>query len=356
MRRGTRRLRANPLPSASPLLRASTLLSASPFFNASRVRTAGLGVLASLALLALPAQAAPAAFPVKPIRLMVAFGAGGIADTLARLIGQRMSEHIGQPVVIENRSGAGGTVGAKIVAAAPPDGYTLLVHTTAIVVNAVASREAPDPLVQLTPVAATVSAPTIFVGPRATRQSNLLEYLREAHGGQFSYSSAGIGTTEHLTAAYVFSGIPGLEGTHVPFQGGSAPVTAVAAGQVDLAATTMPTAGAYIRQGGVRVMAVAAHARLASLPEVPTLGESGFPTFENSSWVGVFAPAGTPQPLLEQLNREIVHALLEPEVAARLEGLGFETRAGTQAEFAGYVKAQVAQWTQVIARTGFTIQ
>lgn len=171
--------------------------------------------------------AAQQTYPNKPIRVVVAFGPGGIADTIARLVGQKLSERFGQSIVVDNRAGAGGTVGAKLVAAAAPDGYTLLVITAAIAVNASASRDAVDPVKQLTPVALAASAPTIFAVHRSVTAKNLMEYVRGAKGGRFTYSTAGVGTTEHLTSEYIFKAVPGLDATHVPFQGGIAPVTAV---------------------------------------------------------------------------------------------------------------------------------
>jgi tripartite-type tricarboxylate transporter receptor subunit TctC len=298
--------------------------------------------------------AAQQTYPNKPIRVVVAFGPGGIADTIARLVGQKLSDRFGQSIVVDNRAGAGGTVGAKLVAAAAPDGYTLLVITAAVAVNVSASREAVDPSNQLTPIALAASAPTIFAVHRSVTAKNLMEYVRGAKGGRFTYSTAGVGTTEHLTSEYVFRAVPGLDATHVPFQGGIGPVTAVIGQQVDITTTTVPTAFPYIKQGVLRVLAVASRKRIAVLPDVPTLAEAGFPDFENASWIAFFAPAKAPAAVVRTLNAEINNALLKPDVRSRLMTMGFDPQAGSQAEFAAYLKSEIAKWAQVIKTTGIT--
>jgi tripartite-type tricarboxylate transporter receptor subunit TctC len=298
-----------------------------------------------------PAQS----YPSKPIRVIVAFGPGGIADTVARLVGQKLAERLGQQMVVDNRPGAGGTVGAKLVAGATPDGYTLLVITAAITVNASAAREAVDPRTELTAVALTASTPTIFAVHRSVTAKNLMDYLRVAKAGRFTYSTAGVGTTEHLTSEYLFRAVSGFDATHIPFQGGTAPVAAVAGQQVDMTTTTVPTAFPLIKQGLLRVMAVASRKRIPVLPEVPTLAESGFADFENASWIAYFAPAKTPAAVVQLLNTEINSALRQPDVRERLAALGFDAHASSRAEFAEYVKSEIAKWAKVIKTTGITL-
>ncbi|HSC27785.1 MAG TPA: tripartite tricarboxylate transporter substrate-binding protein [Vicinamibacterales bacterium] len=308
------------------------------------------GALCALAPRPLPAQA----YPTRPVRVVIAFGPGGIADTIGRLIGQKLHERFGQPMVGDNRPGAGGAVAARLVAGATPDGYTLLVTTTAIAVNASAVKGAVDPRTQLVPVAITATAPTIFVVHRSVGAKSLLEYLRETKKGRFNYGTAGVGTTEHLTSEYLFKAVPGLDATHVPYQGGAAPVTAVAGQQVDMATTTIPTASTFIRQGALRVLAVATRKRVAALPEVPTLAEAGFPDFENASWIAFFAPAKTPAPIVQTLNAEVNSALRQRDVAERLTALGFDIQTRSQPDFAEYVKSEVAKWVLVIRTTGIS--
>lgn len=316
------------------------------------------GALCALAPRPLLAQATSTgsgqAYPTRPVRVVIAFGPGGIADTIGRLIGQKLHDRFGQPIVGDNRPGAGGAVAARLVAGATPDGYTLLVTTTAIAVNASAIKDAVDPRTQLIPVAITATAPTIFVVHRSVGSKSLLEYLRETKKGRFNYGTAGVGTTEHLTSEYIFKAVPGLEATHVPYQGGAAPVTAVAGQQVDMATTTIPTASTFIRQGALRVLAVATRKRVAALPEVPTLAEAGFPDFENASWIAFFAPAKTPAPIVQTLNAEVNNALRQRDVAERLTALGFDIQTRTQPDFAEYVKSEVAKWVLVIKTTGIS--
>lgn len=291
-------------------------------------------------------------YPARPVRVVIAFGPGGIADTIGRLIGQKLNDRFGQPIVGDNRPGAGGAVAARLVAGATPDGYTLLVTTTAIAVNASAIKDAVDPRTQLVPIAVTATAQTIFVVHRSVAAKSLLEYLRDTKKGRFNYGTAGVGTTEHLTSEYIFRAVPGLEATHVPYQGGAAPVTAVAGQQVDMATTTIPTASTFIRQGALRVLAVAASKRVAALPEVPTLKEAGFPDFENASWIAFFAPARTPAPIVQTLNAEVNNALRQRDVVERLTALGFDIQTRSQPDFAEYVKSEVAKWIRVIQATG----
>ena len=295
----------------------------------------------------------PQAFPNRPIHLVVAFAPGGIADTIARTVGQKMSEKIGQPVVVENRSGAGGIVGAKYVAAAAPDGYVVLVTTTSLAINA-NSKEGVNPVAQLTPIGIAASTPTIFAVHGSVAARDLMDFVRNVKGGRFTFASAGIGSAEHLAGEYVFRSVPGLEATHVPFQGGAPVNTAIVSQQVDLASTTLPTALAFIRQQTMRVLGVASQKRMAQLPNVPTLGESGFPDFENASWIAFFAPARLPEPVARLLNAEINAALGQADVRERLSAIGLETRTMTQREFAEYIKAEVGKWAQVIKSTGIT--
>ena len=291
------------------------------------------------------------AFPDRPIRLIVAFAPGGIADTIGRSVGQKMSEKLGQPVVVDNRSGAGGMVGAKRVATAPPDGYTLLVTTTALTINA-HSPENVNPVTELVPVAMAASTPTIFAVHGSVRAKDLMDFVRNEKGGRFTLASAGVGSAEHLAGEFVFRSIPGLEVTHVPFQGGAPVNTAVLSQQVDLASTTFPTALAFIKQKTMRVLGVASHKRMPLLPDVPTVGESGFPAFENASWIGFFAPAGTPENIVRMLNGEINAALGQADVRERLTTIGLDARTMSQSEFADFIKADVAKWGNMIKTTG----
>jgi tripartite-type tricarboxylate transporter receptor subunit TctC len=284
---------------------------------------------------------------------VVAFAPGGIADTIARALGQKMSDKLGQPVVVENRGGAGGLVAAKHVAAATPDGYTILVTTTSLVINAHAP-EGVNPTSELIPIAIAATTPTIFTVHGSVQAKDLLEFVRNDKAGRFTFASAGIGSAEHLTGEYVFRSVPGLDATHVPFQGGAPVNTAIVSQHVDIASTTYPTALAFIRQKTMRVLAVASQRRMAQLPDVPTLKEAGFPDFENASWIAFFAPARTAEPVVRLVNGEVNSALGQADVRERLSAVGLDTRTMTQPEFADYIKAEVAKWGNVIKSTGIT--
>ena len=310
----------------------------------------GAASLALLLLLATPALAQN--WPAKPVRVVVAFGPGGIADTIARAVGLKLAERFGQSFVIENRGGAGGTLGAKLVVAAAPDGHTLLVHTAASAINATASKEAPDPLVDLTPVAIAASAATIFAVHASNSASALREFVDKR--GRFTFATAGVGTSEHLTGEFVFRTIAKLDATHVPYQGGVAPVNAVLGQQVDLASTTLPTAFAHVKQGTLKVLAVASRARLPQLPDVPTLAETGLADFENASWIAFFAPAKIPPAIVTALNGAINQALAEPDVRERLATIGLDIRTDSSAGFSEYLRGEIAKWGRVIKATGIT--
>jgi tripartite-type tricarboxylate transporter receptor subunit TctC len=305
----------------------------------------------ALALWAL--QAGAQVFPSRAVHLAVAFAPGGIADTIARAVGQKMSERMGQPVVVETKSGAGGLVGAKYVATQAPDGYTLLVTTTSLVINA-HGKEGVNPVTQLTPVAIAASTPTIFAVSADVVAKDLMDFVRNVKGGRFTFASAGIGSAEHLAGEYVFRAVPGLEATHVPFQGGAPVNTAILSKQVDVASTTLPTALAYVRGQTMRVLAVASQTRMAQLPQVPTLAEEGFPDYESASWIAFFAPARLPDSMAQFLNAEINAALGQADIRERLTTIGLEPRTMTQPQFAEYVKSEVAKWGEVIRKTGIT--
>ena len=306
------------------------------------------------AYLACSAAAASAqAFPSRAIHFAVAFSPGGIADTIARSVGQKISEKVGQPVVVETKSGAGGLVGAKYVAAAQADGYMLLVTTTSLAINA-NGKEGVNPVTELTPVAIAASTPTIFAVNGEVTAKDLMDFVRNVKGGRFTFASAGIGSAEHLAGEYIFRAVPGLDATHVPFQGGAPVNTAILSKQVDIASTTLPTALAYVRAQTMRVLAVASHTRMAQLPQVPTLAEAGFPDYESASWIAFFGPARLPDSVAHYLNAEINAALRQSDVRERLSTIGLEPKTMTQPEFAQYMKGEVAKWGEVIRKTGIT--
>jgi tripartite-type tricarboxylate transporter receptor subunit TctC len=300
--------------------------------------------------------AAQSSYPDKPVRLVVSAGPGGVADTIARMVAQKLGDRFGQAVVADNRSGAGGLVGAKIVASAAPNGYTLLVITAAIVSSAATSKEAVDPRTQLTPIAFGAGAAIIMAAHGATPAKNLMDFVRNVKGGRFTYSTAGHGTSAHFVAEYVFKAAGALEATHVPFPGGLAPLTAVVAKEVDLTVPTLPTALPFIKDGRLRALAIASHKRIDTLPNVPTLAEAGFLDFEHVSWIGFFGPPGMSPTVIRTLDTGINAALHQPDLRERLVNLGFEPRTSSQRDFAAYVSSEMTKWEQIVKTTGIGLR
>jgi len=292
-------------------------------------------------------------YPARQVRIVVAFAPGGIADVIARVIGQKLSAKLGQTFVIENRSGAGGELGAKVVTGAPADGYTLLATTSAVAINAIAMKSAVDPRSQLTPVAVVAVAPMIFVADKSATAPDLMTYVRDVKKGRFTYSSAGVGTAEHLTSEYIFRKTPGLEATHVPYAGGVQAVNAVVNKTVDLATATIPSALSLMKSGDLHLLAVASHERLKSFPDIPTLKEAGFGDVAAASWIAIFGPAGLPAPVAEKLNVEINAALGQPDVSEKLAGLGFVAQPQSQAAFKASLDTEVAKWGEITKAVGF---
>ena len=296
-------------------------------------------------------------YPSKPVRVVVAFAVGGFADGVARLVGQKLSERLGQPVVIDNRGGAGGNIAAKLVAGAPSDGYTLLVNTAAMSINVSLYRNPGfDIFKDFVPVALTGSTPGLFAVHVSNPANSLQELIRSAKGKRVTYATAGIGSSSHLAGDYLLRTLAGLDATHVPFQGGGPAVTAALANQVEVLSLSMPPVVPHIKGGRLKGLAVSSLKRVAALPDVPTVTEGGFPNFEERSWVGYFAPAGTPAAIVKKLNSEINQALGLADVRARLDALGLEPQPGTAAEFSTYVKAEVAKWAQIVKTAGVTAE
>ena len=305
---------------------------------------------------ALPSvAAAQAPYPEKPIRVIVAFAPGGFADGVARLIGQKISESMGQPVVIDNRGGAGGNIAARLAAAAPADGYTLLVNTAAISINASLYKNPGfDISRDFVPVALTGSTPGLFAVHASNPAGSLQELIRLAKGKGVNYATAGVGSSSHLAGDYLLRSLAGLNATHVPFQGGGPAVNAAIANQIEVLSLSMPPVVPHIKAGRLKGLAISSLKRVAALPDVPTVTEAGFPGFEERSWVGYFAPAGTRAEIVKKVNGEINQALGLADVRTRLDALGLEPQPLTPAEFSNYVRSEVAKWAKVVKTTGIT--
>jgi tripartite-type tricarboxylate transporter receptor subunit TctC len=307
------------------------------------------------ALIVHPALSTAQNFPVKPIRVVVAFAAGGFADTNARMVAQKISESVGQSVVVDNRGGAGGTVGARIVVESNPDGYTLLATTAASSITpSLYTNIGFDLLKDLVPVANTVSTPGVVAVVASHPAKDLRDFIQRSQGRRVNYATAGVGTSSHIAADYVLRVLAKLDATHVPFKGGGPAVIAVLGGQVELinsSGASLP----HIRSGKMRALAVMSLKRVSALPDTPTIGESGLPPFEERSWVGFFAPARTPAAVVNLINKEINKAIAQPDVVSRVEALGMDLHPGSAADFSKFVHAEVAKWAKVVKLTGVKV-
>jgi len=299
---------------------------------------------------------AQTAYPNKPVKFVVAFAPGGPADIIARLLGQRLSESIGQPVVIENRGGAGGSLASGIVAKVPADGYTLMINTSSYAVNASLSKNPSfDAEKDFVLASVVASSPNLLVSFPGLKAKNLQEIVAEAKSGKLNYGSAGTGTTPHLTAEYLFKVLGKVDVTHIPFQGAGPALAATMGGQVEMASVALPAAVEMVKGGKVRGLAVTSNKRVASMPDVPTVAESGFPGFEDYTWVGVFAPSKTSPEIVNYLNLEIGKILRSADFQAKLAGVGFEPVGGTPKEAGDYLKVEITKWAKIIKETGVKV-
>ncbi|HEY4252294.1 MAG TPA: tripartite tricarboxylate transporter substrate-binding protein [Roseomonas sp.] len=318
--------------------------------------------LLAAALAAAPAvraRAQGAGWPDRPVRVIVPFPAGGATDVVVRLLSERMTQDLGQAVIVENRTGAAGTVGAAAVARSRPDGYTLLAGSLGSnLIAPLLMREAPfDPAADFEFVSAIGKTPTALLvraeSPIATL-ADLLAILRR-EPGRHSYSSAGIGSPMHLSA--VLLGIAShTEAVHIPYRGEAPAVTDLIAGQVLFCFSPASSAVGYVRGGRVRALAVAAAERVALLPEVPTMAEVGLPGVEAYTWQGLFAPRGTPAPVIDRLNRVLRAAIADPAISARAAEIGVPVAASSPEEFRAEFEADLRKWSAVIETAGIEKQ
>lgn len=311
--------------------------------------------LAGLAL-ATPALAqgtgqAPGWAPSRQVRIVVPFPPGGSTDLLARRIAERLTASLGQTVIVENRPGAGGTTGADMVAKSAPDGHTLLMGVTGS--NAIAASLFPnlpyDPVRGFAPVSRVVSAPLVLVVNQAHPARDVAGYVAAARAqpGALTYATPGNGTSMHLTGV-MFGMATATQLQHVPYRGSAQAMTDLISGQVASAFADVLVALPHIRAGALRALAVSSPARHPLLPEVPTMQEAGLAGFEATSWQGIFAPAGTPAPVLDRLHAEIARAMAAPEIRDSFAAQGFIVESTAPADFAAFVAAEVAKWAEVV--------
>jgi tripartite-type tricarboxylate transporter receptor subunit TctC len=297
------------------------------------------------------------AWPAKPIRLVVAFAPGGPADIVARLLAQVLQDKLGQPMVVDNKPGAGGNIAARLVAKEAADGYTLLATTTSIAVNQTLYKDPGyDAQRDFTPVALVAASPNIIVAHPSEPAADLKAFLLAHKGKSVSYGSAGVGSTPHLSGDHVLRVLGGLDAVHVPYQGAAPALQATVANQVPLASVALPPAIPLVKAGKVKALAVTSLKRNAALPDVPTVAESGFADFEDYTWVGLFGPARLPADIVNRLNTIVGDVVRTPELQARLAAAGLEPLPGAPAAFADYVKGEVVKWGRIVKATGVSAE
>ena len=321
------------------------------------------GRRALMALLAATAAAAPfsawAAYPEKPIRLVVPFPAGGAADVMARGMGQLMSQQLGQQVIIENRGGAGGSTAAELVARAPADGYTLFFATmgTQAINPSLYPKLRYDPLKDFASVALThINPRVLLVGPSVKARSVAeLIALAKAKPGAISYGSAGNGSSAHLSGA-LFNSMTGVDMLHVPYKGSAPLVTDLLSGRVDVTFDSYTVYEEFIKAGKVHALGVTSSKRMALLPQIPTLDESGLKGYEVSNWLGVVAPAGTPAEIISHLNKAIKGAMSDPGLVKQLTNLGIEATASTPEELDALIRSDLPKWDRIVKSSGARLE
>jgi len=294
-------------------------------------------------------------YPSRPIHFVVPYPAGGPLDTVARLLGRKVSERVQQPVVVENKPGAGGNIGADLVAKSPPDGYTILMGAVAThAINPTLYAHIPyDAARDFAPVTQVASTPNVLVVNPKLPVSSVGELIRyaKAHPGQLNYGSGSTGSAGHL-AGELFDTMAGVKMVHVPYKGAAPAMQDLIAGQVQLMFDNFASSSGQIQAGRVRALAITTAKRSELAPELPTIAESGLPGFDISTWFGVFAPAGTPGAIVMRLHDEFANALHANDVREAMLRLGAEPVASTPAEFAAYIKAEAAKYARVIKASG----
>ncbi|MDW3686784.1 tripartite tricarboxylate transporter substrate binding protein [Cupriavidus sp. CV2] len=300
------------------------------------------------------ALAQPPQYPAKPIRLVVPFSSGSATDILARIVSTRLGESGRYQMIVENRPGAGGTLGAGLVAKAAPDGYTLILVSVGHAINATLyPKLSYDTVKDFAPVTLVATVPNVLVVNSASKLGSVKDVVAAAKAkpGTMNFDSAGSGSSTHLSGE-LFKMEAGVDIAHIPYKGTGEALTDVMAGRVDLMFAPTVSAMPFVRQGKLKALAVTTPKRATALPDIPTVAESGLPGYAFESWFGVLAPAGTPKEIVTALNGEIAKVLATPEVRERLSAQGAEARTSTPQEFERYIKAEIAKLAPVVRQSG----
>ena len=291
------------------------------------------------------------AYPVKPLRFILPFPPGGGTDILGRLIAERLSASLGQPVVVENRGGAGGNVGAEAAARSTPDGYTIVLVAPSLAISpTLYSKLNYDAVKDFAPISLVATVPNVVITQPAL-PATLQEFaaLARAKPGELNFGSGGSGTSNHL-AGELFNIVAGVKLVHIPYKGVNLAMQDVLAGNIHFVVIGIPAAAPHIKAGKLRALAVLAPNRSPALPDVPTAAEAGMPAFEVTTWYGVLAPAGTPKNIVTRLNQELVMAMHSPEMKAPLAASGTDPVTSTPEEFAAYIRQEIAKWGDVVKK------
>jgi len=300
------------------------------------------------------AQPAPEAtnYPNRPVRLLVPHAPGGPTDIMARVVGQRLSELWGQTVVVDNRAGAGGNIGTALVARANPDGYTVLVNSSAFAVNVTLFRNPGYDPKDFAPVINGGVIPNLIFTHPSFPAATLQEMIKIGKTKKLSYASAGMGTTPHLTAERLLKTMAGLDITHIPYNGAGLAANAVVANEVPVGTAAVTAPAPLIKAGRLKGIVVTSLQRTPALPDVATVAESGYPGYEDYTWIAFFAPRGTPLAVVAKLNGDITGALQVPAIKERLATLGFDFAPNTPQQFSGYLGNEVIKWAKVVKDSG----
>lgn len=311
-----------------------------------------------LILFALTAVTHAQPFPNKPIKIIVPFPAGGTVDFFARVVSTKLSDALGQSVLVENKAGAGGNIAAEAVAKASPDGYTLLMGSEVVAINtSLYSKLAYDPVKDLAPITLVGTVPNILIVNPSLPVNSVKELIALATKtpGKISFASTGQGTSSHLSSE-LFKLMANVDLLHIPYKGGPPAVADLIGGQVNMMFINMPTGLAHVKSGKARVLAVSSARRAAQLPDVPTVDQAGLKGFETAAWSGLYAPAGTPPEVIARLNAEVVKILKMPSVKEQLAGQGAEPVGDTPEEFGRFTRDEIAKWAKLIKISGAKIE
>ena len=316
----------------------------------------GLACATACALFACTSALAQASggYPNKPIKLVVPYPPGGPTDIVARVVAQKLSEQLGQSIIIDNRPGAGANLGAEAVARSPADGYTLMVATTAHAINpALFSKLNYSIIKDFAPISQLTAGPLVIVATPNLAANNVKELiaLAKAKNGEINFASSGNGQSTHLSAE-LFNAMAGTKMNHIPYKGSAPALTDVMSGQADLMFDTMLSAMPFVKGGKLKAIAVTSAQRSPVAPDIPTIAESGLPGYEAIAWNGLFAPAGTPKEVVDQINAALKKVLEAPDVKQRFDAQGFAAQWGTPADFGKFVQSEVDKWAKVVKTSG----